>query len=338
MANQQDVSVGWKKETTYGTPVTVDRWAEILNPPFDYVPEVVQGEGLRVGAGGVARSSRRVVPTSQGSGEVELELFTKGLGTLFELAMGEGSSTLVSGTAYQQLFTLVDGLMPSATIQVGLPDATGTVQPYTYGGCTCQSFELNVPQSGIATFKTAWHARSLATGTALATPSYPSGGSLLHWGLASVTYGGTVTGPTSTTLASGGTEILNVRDFSLSVAHNLAGDRFNMGASGLPAQPIPGRREITGTVTVEYSDNVLRDAYLNQTGAPMVLTLAASGEALSTGVATVQVVLSDVYVDGSLPKANGGELITTQFAFTALDDETASEPLWIAVRTSDTAL
>lgn len=337
MANQQDISVGWLKETTYGTPVTVNRWSEVIDPAFDYVPEVIQGEGLRVGAGGVHRAARRVATTKAGSGGIEVELFSSGLGTLLELAMGVGSSTLVASDTYQQVFTLGNTLMPSATIQVGLPDGTGTVNPYTYAGCTAEGFELSVPNAGIAMLKTNWHVRSLNTATSLVDPVYPTGGSLFHWGQAAVTYGGTVTEPTSTAIASGGTAISNVRDFSLSVSHNLASERFNMGAGGLTAQPVPTKRTISGSLTVEYTDNTLRDAYLNQTEAPLVLTMTGT-EALGTGTTTFQVVIPAAYIDGSLPKANKGELITTSFSFTGLDNETAANPLHVVVRTADTDL
>lgn len=340
MANQTDISVGWKKESTYGTPVTVDRWSEVVDAPWDYDPAIVQGEGLRVGSGGVAPSNRRVLTTQQGKGEFTVELFTRGLGTLLELATGVGASTDVdAGGTYQQNFTLGTGLMPSGTFQVGLPDATGTVRAHTYAGVTCEGFELSVPNANIATLKTMWHARALSTATALTTVDYSSGdgGSLYHWGLAAITYGGTVTNPADDALASGGTALTGVRDFTLSVAHNLAGDRFNMGGSGLPAQPIPGKRTITGSFTAEFDAVTLRDAYLNQTANPLTVTLT-SAEALNTGYATLQVCIPEIYLDGTMPKANKGELITTQVTFSGTDDGTSDEPLWVCLRTADTAL
>lgn len=337
MANIQDVSVGWKKETTFGTAVTVDRWMEFLDESLDFSREIKQGAGLRVGNGGVARANRRSSPTSSGSGDITLELFSKGMGTLLELAMGTSVSTVVSGSTYQQNHTLIDGLLPSATIQKGLVDAAGTVHPYTFNGATCTGFEINVPNADVATLKTSWDIRQVVTATAYAAPSYASGGVRFDWGMASVGYGGTLTTPTTTALATGTTALTNVRSISIAVDNGLAGDRYNMGNSGLKAKQVPGVRAITGSIEVEYTDDVLRDAFLNDTVNPLTLTLT-SAEALSTGTSQFQVTLPAVYLDSALPKVNGGNLITTTYTFTALDNLTASDPMWCSIRTSDSAL
>ena len=335
MANVQDVSVGWKKETTFGTAVTVDRWLEFDDESLDYGWEAKQGDSLRVGSG-VALGSRRSWPTGTGGGDITVPLTSKGMGTLLELAFGQGASTLVSGSTYQQNFTLVDGLLPSATIQKGLVDAAGTVHPYTFAGCSCSGFEINIPQAGIATLKTSWDLRSLSTATAYAAPSYPSGGVQFDWGMAAPAYAGTLTAPTTNALASGTTAIANVRDFNLKVDNKLATDRYNMGQAGLKAKQVPGRREISGSITVEYTDDVLRDAMLGKTAAPLTVTMT-SAESLSTGFSTFQLVLPQIWVTGALPKVNGGNLITTSFAFTATDNGTV-EPLYCCLRSSDTAL
>ena len=143
MTTFQDCSIGLSKESTYGTAVTVARFLEFTDESLDYSKNVVQGEGLRVGSR-VARSARRVVTTSDAGGDLSMECLSKGMGLVWEQCMGTGVSTLVSGSTYQQVFTLAD-TMPSATCtrrvtsspQVGLTWWTsaskGSRRPWWWG-------------------------------------------------------------------------------------------------------------------------------------------------------------------------------------------------------------
>jgi hypothetical protein len=338
MASTQESSVGLVAEGTWGTPATVSRWYEFLSESLDYDKVVKQGMGLRVGSR-VARSGRRVVATTSPKGGIELELCSKGLGLLFQVAMGSSVSTLVSGSTYQQLHTLsTAALAPSVTIQKGVVELGGTVDPYTYAGMTCSGFEINCPKGDIAKAKFDFIGKSLATATAYAAPSYPAQPvNLFHFAQGAITVGGTVTAPTTTALASGGTAAANVRDFSLKVDNNLAVDRFNLGNAGLIAQPTYGLRQISGTMTIEYDSTTIRDAYINDTPLAAALTFTTS-QALSTGFEQFQIVLPEIKLDGDIPNANGNDLVTLTVPFSVLDNLTAAQPLWIAQRTADTAL
>lgn len=333
MTTFQDCSLGLAKETTYGTGVTVNRFLEFTEETFDYAKNVVQGEGLRVGSR-VARSARRVVTTSDAGGDVTIECLSKGMGLVWEQCMGTGTSTLVSGSTYQQVFTLAD-TMPSATWQKGIPRYDGTVDAYTYTGGTVDSFELEFGNAEIAKLKPTVDARDVTTATAYATPSYAAGGNLFHFATGALSTG-TVTAPTATALASSATALGNVRSGNISVSHNMGTSRYNFGAGGKKAKPSTGMREIKGSLTVEYDSTTFRDAVLADT--PMSLVLTFTGGALSTGVETLQVVLSEIKLDGKLPASNGGDEVTVDLEFTVLDNLTAAQPMWVVARTSDTAL
>lgn len=340
MANQSDISLGLKKESVYGTPVTVDRWLEVLpDPGLNYEYNTINGRGMRVGLSGIARSARRVRTTSQGAGDTEFELCTKGMGTLFELMMGTGASTLVSGTTYQQNFTFNSGLALSGTLQTGLvlADASGTRDQYTWNGATCSSFEINVPYNDIATVKPTWDVRGVDTTTSYATPSYATGVANYHWGIAAVTVGGTVTAPTTTAIATGGTAVTNVKSVSIKVDNNLSADRFAMGGAGLKRQPYVGNRAITGTIEVEHDSTTMRAAYMADTALPITLTMTSTS-ALSTGFATFQVVLSECKLDGPMPTSDGGQVPTVSYTFQGYDNETAAQTMWAVFRTADSAL
>lgn len=337
MATFQDSSIGLVVESTYGTPVTVTRFPEFTDENLDWKKNIKQGQGLRVG-GRVARSARRTVPSADGGGDISLELTSKGLGLLFQAMFGTGVSTNVSGATYQQNFTLGD-TPPPLTIQRGTPEIGGSVDAYTFSGCMVDSFVLNFPNDDICNLKVTIDAGQITTATGYASPSYVTSPSLFTFAGGAI-YNGTLTAPTTTTLATGSTPLANIRDGSLTVNHNLAKDRQNLGggiAAGRKAQPTVGLRAISGALTAEYANTTFRDAVLNDTPMALVLTFQTA-TSLSTGVETFQLVLPEVKFDGQLPNTNKTDLITVPLAFQVLDNLTAAQPIWAIFRTSDTAL
>lgn len=333
----QDASIGYKAESTYGTPVTPDRFVEFVDESFEWDPKRVQGQGIRVGSK-VARSARRVTTQTSAKGDFTVEMCSKGLGTLLAACVGAGASTVVSGSTYQQLFTLATGpLPPSLTVQKAIPRADGTLDPYTFNGGIVDAFELDCPNGDIVTLKPSLIFREVLTATAYATPSYVASPSLFHFAQGAITIGGTVTAPTTTALASGGTAVANVRDFNLKVDHKSGADRFNYGGAGKMAHPTYGLRDITGSMTIEYDSQTMYDAYIADTELALTVTFTST-EALSTGVAQFQIVLPALKLNGELPQTNGTELVTQQVDFTVLDNLTAAQPLWLVLRTADTAL
>ncbi|MFS6807264.1 hypothetical protein WHL19_14480, partial [Staphylococcus aureus] len=115
MTLQTDASIGIKKETTYGTGVTVTRWLEYTDSNLGTDRKYVQGQGLRVGKV-VGRTSRRALATDGAKGDIKFEACTAGLGPFFEAMLGSATSTLRSGVIYQQNYVpLTTDPMPSYT-------------------------------------------------------------------------------------------------------------------------------------------------------------------------------------------------------------------------------
>lgn len=340
MTTQLDASIGFKKETTFGTAVTVDRFLEFTDESLDYDRSYYQGSGLRPGSR-AARSGRRVLTRDGGAGDIGLEVPTKGIGTLLELLLGVGASALVSGSVYQQLFTPIgNDYLPSATIQKGIPRlGANVVDAYTFRGAVCSSFEFSASSEDVLKLKTTWKAKDVDTSIAYATPSYPSAFELFSFVGASLTLGGSVTPPTGTALATGGTAANNVRDFTLTVDNGLDGNGYNLGGGGkLTRPPAVGALDIKGKITAEYSAQTLRDAVRDQTPMALVINFVGLTEISVGQPPTLQITLPDIRLEGELPKSNAGDVIVQSIDFTAFDNLTASKPIYIAVRTADTAL
>lgn len=327
MTTPQDCSVGLGVESVYGTAVARTRWFEFLDESFNFVKNVKQGVGLRVGSR-VARSGRRVVASAEGSGDLTIEAVTKGLGLLWQLGLGSGTSTLVSAGLYQQVFTLGDA-MPSATIQKGIPRADGTVDAYTFTGCMVESLTIDCPNADNVKVKTSWNAKDMTTATAYTAPSYATGPSVFTFAHGAV-YSGALTAPTATALGSAATPVASIRSGSITIKHNLKTDRYNCGGGGRKEKPFAGIREISGSLVAEYADAAFRDAIVNDTSMTLVKTFTA-------GLDVLQIVIPDVRFDGDIVKAST-DLAMQDIKWTGLDGLTAAQPIWIVCRTADTAL
>ena len=327
MTTPQDCSVGLGVESVYGTAVARTRWFEFLDESFNFVKNVKQGVGLRVGSR-VARSGRRVVASAEGSGDLTIEAVTKGLGLLWQLGLGSGTSTLVSAGLYQQVFTLGD-VMPSATIQKGIPRADGTVDAYTFTGCMVESLTIDCPNADNVKVKTSWNAKDMTTATAYTAPSYATGPSVFTFAHGAV-YSGALTAPTATALGSAATPVASIRSGSITIKHNLKTDRYNCGGGGRKEKPFAGIREISGSLVAEYADAAFRDAIVNDTSMTLVKTFTSGADVL-------QIVIPDVRFDGDIVKAST-DLAIQDIKWTGLDGLTAAQPIWIVCRTADTAL
>lgn len=342
MAVLSDVSIGHKDESTYGTAATVDRFDEPKpgSVKFTYDKGVVQGEGLRVGSS-VARAARRVVTTKNYGVEYEIEALSKGQGMTWKRLMGTSASANVAGSTYQQLFKLgtSSDVVPIFTTQGCAVRSGGTVDPYTFAGCVVESWELSAQRGEIVTIKPKINARSLTTATSYATPSYVTSPSLFHFAQGTLTAGTgyTVTVPTGTALGSmaSGTAFTDIESVSLSVDLKRDLERFVFGGAGLKSTPTAGMPEIKGKMTIQYTDRAAVDAFLADTTVSLLLTFD-TGVALSTGNETLQITCPAIKLEGDLPEPNG-ELVRTDVDFTVLDDGT-NAPLYVAIRTADTAL
>ncbi|MDM4761884.1 phage tail tube protein [Galbitalea sp. SE-J8] len=343
MTTQQDVQIGIKKETTYGTAAVVDTFFEFTEEDLAANLEFAQGQGMRYGKR-VARADRRRLQAAKPGGSFTTEVVTKGIGKLVEAAFGVGTSTAVPTQtgAYQQLFTLTaTDPLPSYTIQEGIPPlGGGAAQPQTFKGMVCSGFDLTLNNLGLVTIKWNWVGQDVDTSTVLASASYATGVDIFTFVDAAITVGGTVTVPTATALATGGTQVATIRDLNLTLDNGLDQNGYNIGAGGKRGRkPALGLRAIAGTLTAEYSDNTLRDAYMNQSDIALVLTLKRADITIGTSAnPAFQIVIPLIRLEGELPKANGGDVVTQSVGFTALDGGVAASQAYVAIVTTETAI
>ena len=315
--------LGIAAETTYNNAVTVTRFYEFTNENLNYVKKIAVGMGLRAG-GLLPRSNRRVVTTSNVTGDLTLDLPTRGLGLLLAQAMGNSPSAVTTTTGvYSYSFNLGDVYGRSFTAQVGVPQYGGTVTPKTISGAKISSFELAVANGGIATGKFSVDAAALTTGTSLATASYATTGNLFHFAQGAVTVDGS--------------SVANIKDFTLTVNNTLKVDRYNLGSSGIKAeQVINGFRTITGKMTAEFTDTTLLTKFLADSAAAIVVTF--TGAVIANGATEkLTITIPAAKFDADTPNVPGPGVIDLAMTFTVYDDGT-NQPLTIAYQTADSSL
>lgn len=341
MTTQLDSSIGIKKETVYGTAVTVDRFPEFLSESFEWKPSYMVGRGLRQGSR-VSRVERRVLGRNWVEGDLELEACARGIGLFWEALMGTATSTIIgAGPAYQHNFTLTNtDPMPSYTIQKGIPLMNGgAVQAHTFAGAVCTRGNISAATGEVVKLRTSWNAKSVDTATAYAAPSYiTTGQELFNFFQGAITIGGTVTNPTNTALASGGTAVANVLDFSLDIDNKLDANGFAFGSGGKQARrPHLGYTEITGKITAEFDAVTYRDLYLNNTAVALTLTFTTATVLQATVFNTLQIVIPNLKFDGELPKAVTDGVVKLDLGFTVLDGGTVGvAPVYVVMRNLDT--
>lgn len=336
MSTLLDDRVGLKRETTYNTPVTVDRFHPFLDgTEGSWDIRRRQSMGLQGGTGRRALlASRSALPIGQGKVTVKVELESKAAGVILDLAFGVSTVTAITGGS-QQLFHpgLTVPQMPSATVQIVKVRNDGTDWVETYAGCTVNKLTIEQPEDGIATLSAEFDARSISTATAAATPTYASAPTIFDHYQGAVGFGGTMTVPTTVLLATGPTatqEFVSWKyelDQALDLANWIVGGR-QQPTSGIPKQTL--------TAKVNFNSSTVAAAYLAGTRLPFMHTWTTT-ETLGPGFAQGQLAIPALFIDGDLPKVKPGETRELELKMAVVNDGT-NRDAYFAYRTTDTAL
>ena len=309
--------------------ITAQKFYEFNSENLKFNKNIKEGMGLR--AGGVTmRANRRVLVTSDASGDFEIDLPTRGTGLLFGLAMcNQVTPTTVSSGVYSAAYTFGDPVSDNFSTQVKVPNYSGSYTTKTLTGCKITGFELSVANGDIAKAKFTIDAAKFSTSTAAQTPSYTISGaaSLYTFG------GGTVT--------IDGTTAINVKDFTLTVDNAIKTDRYNLDGTGLKQEQIVnGFRKISGKMKVEFTDTVILSKFISDATAAIVVTLQGALISGST-YETVTISLPYVKYDADTPNVTGPGPVDLDVSFTAYDGSTSgtpAEPLTITIVSQDAAI
>lgn len=281
-----------KSEVTPGTAVTPD-----ISIPF--VSEGVKQDIQRIPSKGIRAGRRTLAKWAAGTkkigGDIKFELGNAGFATLLKHCFG----TVVTTGAGPYVHTLTPGPIDGKafTSQVGRPDTSGTVQPFTWAGTKVASWALSASVGSLAEFTVTVTAQSETTATALATASYASG-------YAPFTF---VHGAASIAGSSVGT----VRQFNLNGVNGLADDRFRVGSATVKEQLEAAVRAYTGTITTDFDSLTAYARFTAGTETAVVLTFTNGTDSF--------VVTMNVEFDGESPAiGSADELLEQPLPFTCV--------------------
>lgn len=336
MSTPMDSGIVFGVETTYKTIPSLTRWLEPLpGSQFSLNKTIKQGQGLRVGAR-LPRSGRRAVVRYDPTATIELEVQSKGQGLLWQALMGAGTSTVVGATTtYQQNFTLADTPGTLSIQQSLFNGGTAAMDPFTWVGMMIDSFDIDFPNTDLLHLKTNWKGASVLPNTATAVPAFTSPTGVSNFSFQGGTVStGTLTAPTASALGSAATPVAEVRGGTITVNRNVK-TRPNLGGD---AKPFPGRPSVTGKLDIEYASTTFTQAIMNDTAMALVLTWTTNNAAGTGGNETFQIVLPEVRFDNDMPQTSDDDIPMMSTSFSVLDNLTAAQPIWIILRTADTAL
>jgi hypothetical protein len=335
VANRTDNQFGIKKETTFNTPVTVDRFYPYLDgTEADWDTRQRQGQSVFVSTKRGWRGDRRVLPIGQGVITIKTELASRQGGVLLDLATGVSTVTAITGGAQQVFTTSITGTtLSSATIQVGKVRNDGTVDVETYAGCTAVSFEIECPEDGILTISVTFDARNFTTATGLATASYTAGAFLFDHSQGAGFVGGAVVVPTTLVLGTVATSFGNFRSWKLAVDQNADIGRWVVGGRN---QPTVGLAPPTFSAVAEYNDTTLRTAYLAGTSLPVAINHTTT-EVVGAGFSQLQLLIPQLFLASPVLPPVSMETSTVNITGTCTFNGT-NELWYLVTRTADTAL
>jgi hypothetical protein len=306
--------LGLAEEVTWGTIVAPARHLEFLGESLKNEIARAESKGLRAGRR-ILLSSQWAPGKSRIAGGVDLEMLTTSQALLWKHMLGAISTT----GAGPYVHTAIPGDLTGKglTIQIGRPDSTGTVRPFTYSGCKVRGWELSAEAGEIATLSLDIVGAAETTATALSTATYAATMAPLVM--------------ISGTLTIAGAQ-LDVMSLTASGDNGLKDDRWRVRGSGVIKEPLENRqRAYTGQVLADFEDLTQYNRFTAGTEAALVITLSNGG--------TSQVVITqNVRFDGDTPNVSGAEMLELPLSYKAVASGAAdSSGISVVITNPDSA-
>lgn len=303
--------IGYKLETTWGTFVAPTRFIPLISEDISEDIDVMESEAIVAGAL-TLRSAQWALGNVDVSGGVKHELFQVGAGLLFRCMFG-GVTTTGAGP-YVHTFTPEDLADDHMTVQVGVPDVSGTVQPFSFYGMKVQGWELGIKAGELVTLDLDLVGKKLATSDTLATASFTTGAATpFTFKHASATIGGAAA---------------NIKELTLKGDNGLDTDRRFIG-SEFRAEPLSAdSRAYTGEMTMEFESLTQMNRWRTGTEAALVATITA-------GASASLVVTTNARFDGSTPTVDGKGIVELKVPFKCIGPTTDASAITAVLTNTD---
>lgn len=307
--------VGIAPEGTYGTYQAPSKFLPISKAQLTKVKNTVEqtwlgaGRLMNLGAG-------RVVTTRGGKGTLDLDVTNRGMGLLLQAVMGTTVTPVQVGstTAYTQTHVLADTVNKSLTVQAGIPDTTGAVQPYTFLGAKVIDVTFTFEPGKEVTSTWTLDMQDVVENETLAAASFVT---------SMRPFVGTDTsikaGPFGSEAAAAG-----VKKVTVKIERPQNAGRYYLGGQGTKAQPLlNAMTKVTGTIEADFVDKTLwADRFASDSSFSLVLEADGLQIGTSGNNDIFRVTLPECFLDGDTPTLQGPDVVSGSFPFVTLFDGT----------------
>jgi hypothetical protein len=259
------------------------------------------------------RSEQHRLSNKAFGGSVSMYLFNRNIQSLFLATLG-GNATTGAGP---YLHTVTPGELTGdmLSLQIGRPDNGGTVRAFSYEGVKVQSLKLAQTQGEFATMDLEVIAEDVATGTALATASYPASLARYHSNDLAVTVAGSA---------------VCARNFEIEFANSFDDTRRCVGATVIKEPLRNDHLVVTGSMELEWTT-------LDMYNRDVAMTEAALVATWTNGTNIVAITLNAEFTPVSTPVAGRGVVYQT-VNFKAVGASTDAGACTVAITNADTTV
>lgn len=321
-----NTAFGIAQESTYGTPVVVSRFYEILSESLERRNRTLVSNGLRAQTRNLRRGTRRVISGRDAGGDVTMEVPTTTAGIWFKNILGGTPTVVQQGASAAYLHTYAMGSLEglSLTAQKSLRDAGGTeVETFTYHGAKVTAAEFSISVDQILQMAVSLDCEDVDTSTAAAAASYTAN-KLFHFAQGE--------------LRVDGSAVASVTGATARVENALKTDRYYIGSDGLKKEPTDNDfPTVGGSLTAEFlSPATFYDRFAADNGAALVLEFVGDNIA-STYDEMLRITVPDVRFTGGTPTVGGADVIsqTVPYEGTSIG---STAGVTIEYQTTDTAV
>lgn len=321
-----DHQLGIKDESTYGTPVVVDRFFEYDSESIEETYGRTEGDPLRLGSSFV-RNDRHTPYFSGASGTLDMAVLTKGFGIWLKHMLGDVQTTgPAETTVYTHTAAEGDLLGKSFTMQVNRPfHPAGTDQPFTYEGGKVTDWEIKNSVDENLMLSLGLDFENVSTATALATASFPAGMDNFTWAGGVLTIGGVA---------------YDITEIAIKGENGYDVDRRQIRGLTDKKEPTSSRREASFSLKADFDSLTQRNraAALTRAGNYAAIVATWTGPTLlgSTLYPLFQVTIPAARFDEWKGATEGTDAIQQDLSGVVRYDGTNS-PLTIVYKSADTA-
>lgn len=314
--------LGFAEETTWGSYVAPTRYIEVNSFAMKNNIERLESAAIRAN-NRVQRQDRWAASPKGITGSAEIEVVNKGMGLLFKHMLGQAAISTPSGATATRLHrhTIADLWGKGLTVQGGIPDVSGTVQPFSWLGCKVADWTLSNDVDGLLMLSLNLDGATETTAQSLGSASYATGLEMMSWAGGAITIAGSSQ---------------QISSFSLSGNNGLKTDRYAIRGDSAKKEPIPAALvELTGSMEMEFENLTQYNRFVNGTIAAVTATWTGT---VIEGAFNykVTVTLPAVRFDGETPEVGGPDVVMLPLTFKVLFDG-SNEPITIDYHTTDTA-